>query len=103
MNTFWRYFLHFTSIPLILFIIMGIHVAFDSSIKINGIVVLLFIAPILEFSLPMTIFYFYYVADNETISITLDNSVKLLQTLDATIKSNLKNQKNFQIQYILFF
>jgi hypothetical protein len=73
MNTFWRYFLHFTSIPLILSIIMGALAFFDSGIKINGKVVLLFIVAIFVFSLPMTTFYFKYAVDNETISINSDN------------------------------
>jgi hypothetical protein len=87
MNTFWRYFLHFTSIPLILSIIMGALAFFDSGIKINGKVVLLFIVAIFVFSLPMTTFYFKYAVDNETISINSDNPEYLLQTIDTTIKT----------------
>lgn len=85
MNTFCRYFLHFALIPSIIFIVMGILSIFDSSVKINGSVVLLFIAAILVFSLPMTIFYMKYAVDNETLSINSDNPEYLLQTLDTTI------------------
>lgn len=60
---------------------------FDSGIKINGKVVLLFIAAIFVFSLPMTTFYFKYAVDNETISINSDNPEYLLQTIDTTIKT----------------